>query len=90
MDEVTRLMGESRIALREGKTKEFQNIHQRIMAGLSEIRGGIRGEAPLLLSTGNGSRPTEKQLRGGDEGMAPQRYQKQVGDYYRSLNGETP
>jgi hypothetical protein len=89
MPEVARLMDESQLALKEGRLKDFQSIHQKIVARLNEVRGEIQSGATLSMPAGNGSRPAEKQLLGGEEGEAPERYKKQVADYYRSLNGES-
>jgi hypothetical protein len=89
MAEVARLMDESQAALKAGRVKEFQSIHQKIVARLNEVRGEIKSGETLSLPGNNGTRSDEKQLLGGDEGEAPDRYKKQVGDYYRSLNEET-
>jgi len=87
MAEVARLMDESQVALKEGRVKDFENLHQRITARLNEIRGEIHsGETMSLPSDDAGTE--DKQLLGGDEGSAPERYKKQVADYYRSLAGE--
>ena len=89
MADVARLMDESQFALKEGRLKDFQSLHQKIVARLSEVRGEIQSGATLSLPGASGARAREKQLSGGDEGQAPERYKKQVADYYRSLNEET-
>ncbi|MEI8342365.1 MAG: hypothetical protein WCH43_12635, partial [Verrucomicrobiota bacterium] len=89
MANVARLMDESQLALKEGRVKDFQSLHQKIVAQLKEVRGEIQSGETLSLPGSGGARPTDKQLLGGDEGQAPERYKKQVADYYRSLNEET-
>ena len=89
MPEVARLMDESQLALKEGRVKDFQSLHQKIVARLNEVRGEIQSVTTLSMPAGNGARPAEKQLLGGEEGEAPERYKKQVADYYRSLNVES-
>ncbi|MGB8353621.1 MAG: hypothetical protein WCD79_07025 [Chthoniobacteraceae bacterium] len=87
MAEVVRLMDDSQLALKEGRVKDFENLHQQITARLNEIRGEIHtGETMSLPGDSTGTE--DKQLLGGDEGSAPERYKKQVADYYRSLAGE--
>jgi hypothetical protein len=89
MADVARLMDESQLALKEGRVKDFQALHQKIVARLNEVRGEIQSGATLSMPGNSGARTSEKQLTGGDEGQAPDRYKKQVADYYRSLNEET-
>jgi len=87
MAEVARLMDESQLALKEGRVKDFESLHQRITARLNEIRGEIHS-GDMMPLPGEEARVADKQLLGGDEGTAPERYKKQVADYYRSLAGE--
>ena len=87
--DAARLMDQSQTALKQGRVKDFKNLHQKIVARLNEVRGEVKSGETFSLPGNTGARPEEKQLMGGDEGEAPERYKKQVGDYYRSLNEET-
>jgi len=87
--EVGRMMDQSQLALKEGRVKDFQSLHQKIVGQLNEVRGEIHSGETLSLPGKSGARGEGKQLLGGDEGQAPERYKKQVADYYRSLNEET-
>ena len=88
LPDVARLMSESQIALKEGRIKDFQSIHKKIVTRLNEVRGEIQSNETLSMPGKSGIRSTDKSLLGGDEGQAPDSYKKQVGDYYRSLNEE--
>jgi hypothetical protein len=88
MAEVAKLMEESQAALKEGRIKDFENLHQKIVARLNEVKSGINSEGSISLPEQRAPAGGDKQLLGGDEGTAPERYKKQVADYYRSLSGE--
>ena len=88
MADVVRMMEESELALKEGRMEDFESLHQKIVARLNEVKGEIHAGDTLSLSTNSAAAGTDKQLLGGDEGTAPERYKKQVADYYRSLSGE--
>ena len=85
LPEVSRLMDQSQAALKEGRMDDFRSLHQKIVAQLNEVKGGIQPGNVVSLTTGDAPRAQEKQLLGGDEGQAPPAYQKAVVDYYRSL-----
>ncbi|HWB60741.1 MAG TPA: hypothetical protein VG733_14695, partial [Chthoniobacteraceae bacterium] len=87
MSDVSKLMEQSEQALREGRMDDYDKLHQQIVARLNEVRGEIHSGETLSVPTG-GAAGAEKQLLGGDEGSAPDRYKKQVADYYRSLSEE--
>ena len=74
--------------MKEGRIKDFQAIHKKIVTRLNEVRGEIQSNETLSMPGKSGIRSTDKSLLGGDEGQAPDSYKKQVGDYYRSLNEE--
>jgi len=86
--DVARLMEDSEAALKDGRVKDFEALHQKIVARLNEVKGGIHSGETLVLPAQEGAGVSDKQLLGGDEGTAPERYKKQVADYYRSLSGE--
>ena len=85
LDQAARLMDQSQTALKENRMEDFRALHQKIVAELNEVKGGILPGNVVRLGTGDTSRLTDKQLLGGDEGQAPAAYQKAVADYYRSL-----
>jgi hypothetical protein len=87
MPNVARLMDESQAALQEGRVKDFEALHQKIVAQLNEVKNEIHSGETLVIPAQNGAGAGDKQLLGGDEGGAPERYKKQVADYYRSLSG---
>jgi len=82
--DVAHLMGESQVALKEGRVQDFKNLHQQIVGRLNHVKGGI--DAGNVTTMGGGdAEQGEKQLLGGDEGQAPAQYKDAVADYYRSL-----
>ena len=85
---VAQLMDESQAALKEGRIEDFRALHQRIVAKLNEVKGGILPGNVINLASGDRARTREKALLGGDEGQAPPAYQKAVIDYYRSLQDD--
>jgi len=88
MADVARLMEESQAALKDGRMKDFESLHQKIVARLNEVKGQIDSGGTMSLPGQGAGRAGDKQLLGGDEGAAPERYKKQVADYYRSLSGD--
>ena len=88
MADISRLMEESELALKEGRMEDYDKLHQQIVARLNEVRGEIHSGETLSLPANGVAAGTDKQLLGGEEGSAPDRYKKQVADYYRSLSEE--
>lgn len=88
MADISRLMEESELALKEGRMQDYDKLHQQIIARLNEVRGEIHSGETLSLPASGAGQATDKQLLGGDEGSAPDRYKQQVADYYRSLSEE--
>jgi len=85
LPEVARLMDQSQAALKEGRLDDFRGLHQKIVAQLNEVKGGILPGNVVSMATGDTARSQDKQLFGGDEGQAPPAYKKAVADYYRAL-----
>lgn len=85
LPQAARLMDQSQAALKENRMDDFRALHQKIVAELNEVKGGILPGNVVHLGTGDTSRLADKQLLGGDEGQAPAAYKKAVADYYRSL-----
>ena len=85
LPEVARLMDQSQAALKEGRTADFRNLHQRIIGQLNEVKGSIIPGNVISISSASAPRAQDKQLLGGDEGQAPPAYKKAVADYYRAL-----
>ncbi len=86
MPEVTRLMDESRAALEAGRLDEYEALHRRIVARLTELQeSGATGEV-LTLDHGGRRMVGEKALPGGDDAQVPPGFQPSVDDYFRSLN----
>jgi hypothetical protein len=85
LQEVARMMGESEQALKEGRVRDFQNLHQKIVGRLNEVKGGVSTADVRALPSADSARASDKQLLGGSEGDAPPQYKDQVADYYRSL-----
>ena len=88
MADVARLMDDSQVAIKEGRVRDFEDLHKEIVAKLNSVESEIQSSDVLILPAENGAGAGEKQLLGGDEGAPPERYRKQVADYYRSLTGE--
>lgn len=88
LKEVSRMMGESEQALRDGRVKDFKSLHQKIVGRLTEVKSGINTGEVRAIPSNEASRTTDKQLLGGAEGEAPSQYKDMVADYYRSLNDE--
>ena len=83
--QVAALMSQNEQALREGRMKDAQGIHQRIIGRLKELKSGMGTGEVIALGGGDAGRTQEKQLLGGSEGEAPEQYKEMVSDYFRSL-----
>ncbi len=88
MADVARLMDESQAGAQGRAGQGFRSVAQenRREAQRSAKAKSIRAMTSCCPRT-SGAGAGEKQLLGGDEGTAPERYKKQVADYYRSLAG---
>ncbi len=86
MPEVTRLMDESREALKAGRLAEYEALHRRIVASLKKLdEGGSTSDVKVL--DGGGSRVVgEKRLPGGADVAVPAGFQQPVDDYFRALD----
>lgn len=85
LTEVARLMDANAEALRQGRMKDSQSLHQRIIGKLREIKGGMGDGDVMSVSTGGDTRDRDKQLLGGNEGETPAQYKDMAADYFRSL-----
>ena len=88
LKEVARMMDDNATALKEGRMRDAQSLHQRIIGRLKEIRSGAAGSDVVALNANDGARAGDKQLLGGNEGEAPKVYKDMVADYFRSLAEE--
>ena len=88
LNEVVRLMDESEGALKDGRYRDFQNLHQKIVGRLKEVQGGIGSSQVVALPSADGTKTADKQLLGGSEGDAPPAYKDAVADYFRALAEE--
>lgn len=86
MQDVVRLMDESQQALQQGRMRDFEGLHRKIVAQLNVVKGQLRGSSVVTLGGNDGGRVIERQLAGGDEGAVPMQYKDMVADYYRSLS----
>lgn len=86
--DVARLMEESEHALQDGRLKDFNGLHQKIMQRLTAVKGNLAGGNVIVLPPGETVRAAEKQLAAGDEGAVPAQYKEQMAEYYRSLTQE--
>ena len=85
LSQVAKLMDESAVAMKEGRMKDAQSLHQKIVGRLKELKSGVNTGEVVSFSSQDGGRTTEKQLLGGSEGDAPAQYKDQVSEYFRSL-----
>ncbi len=85
LQEVARLMDESAQAMREGRMKDAQGLHQKVIGRLRDIKSGVAASEVISVASGDGAHGQDKQLLGGNEGEAPAQYKDQVADYFRSL-----
>lgn len=83
--DVARWMDESQLALRQGRIRDFQDLHRRIMARLQETKNEITSHGVISMPDTKPGKKSDKQLLGGDEGGTPAAYRDRVADYYRSL-----
>jgi hypothetical protein len=88
LPEVVRLMDESQRALQQGRMRDFDGLHKKIIGQLNTVKGQLHGSSVVALPGADGGRVVERQLAGGDEGTVPAQYKDMVADYYRSLSGE--
>jgi len=85
LQQVAQLMDESAQAMREGRMKDAQGLHQKVLGRLREIKSGVASSEVISVASGDGAHGQDKQLLGGNEGEAPAQYKEQVADYFRSL-----
>ena len=85
LSQVAKLMDESATAMKEGRMKDAQSLHQKIIGRLKDIKSGVNTGEVVSFSTQDSARTTDKQLLGGSEGDAPAQYKDQVSEYFRSL-----
>ena len=84
LKEVAQIIDVNATALKEGRMRDAQSLHQRIVGRLKEIRSGAAGNDVVAFNGNEGARAGDKQLLGGNEGEAPV-YKDMVADYFRSL-----
>ena len=85
LDDVVQLMDNSSQALKDGRLRDFNGLHQKIVQRLTAIKGNVAGGDVAVLPTGESVHAMEKQMAGGDEGAVPAQYKDAMADYYRSL-----
>ncbi len=78
LTEVSRLMDESTVALKEGRLNDFKRIHSQIIGELHAARGDIQAGGTIVLPTHGAPQDESKQLIGGDEGTAPEAYKSRL------------
>lgn len=83
--EVVQLMDQSSQAMAQGRMRDAQGFHERIVGRLSEIKSGLTSGQVVSIGTSDAARTQDKQLLGGSEGEAPAQYKEMVSDYFRSL-----
>jgi len=88
MADVARMMEESEHALKEGRLKDFNGLHQKIMQRLTAVKGNLAGSNVVALPASDSMRMADRQLAGGEEGAVPAQYKDLMADYYRSLAQE--
>jgi hypothetical protein len=86
LQQVARLMDENAAALKDGRLKDSQSLHQKIMGRLKDLKSGVQGSEVIAFGTADGARGGDKQLLGGQEGDAPAPYKEMVADYFRALS----
>jgi hypothetical protein len=86
LPEVTRLMDESRAALKAGRLADYEALHRRIVAHLTKLGEGGAGAGVKTLEGGGQRTVGDKRLPGGVDTQVPPGFQQPVDDYYRSLN----
>ena len=85
LDEVVQLMDHSAQALKDGRFREFNGLHQKIVQRLTAIKGNVAAGNVVALPTGESVHGLDKQMAAGEEGAVPAQYQDAMADYYRSL-----
>jgi hypothetical protein len=83
--EVVQLMDQSSQAMAQGRMRDAQGFHERIVGRLTEIKSGLTSGQVVSIGTSDAARTQDKQLLGGSEGEAPAQYKEMVSDYFRSL-----
>lgn len=86
MPEVTRLMDESRAALKAGRLADYEALHRRIVAHLKDMGEGGASTGVKTLGGGGTRMVGDKRLPGGVDTQVPPGFQQPVDDYYRSLD----
>ncbi len=85
LQQVAQLMDENAMALKEGRMKDAQSLHQRIVGRLKELKSGVTSGEVVAFGTQDAARGADKQLLGGSEGEAPAQYRDMVSEYFRTL-----
>ena len=85
LDDVVQLMDNSATALKDGRLRDFNGLHQKIVQRLTAIKGNVGGGNVVTLPTGESVHAVDKQMAAGDEGAVPAQYKDAMADYYRSL-----
>ena len=85
LDDVIHLMDSSAQALQDGRFRDFNGLHQKIVQRLTAIKGNVTGGDVVALPTGEAVHAIDKQMAAGDEGAVPAQYKDAMADYYRSL-----
>jgi len=85
LDDVMQLMDNSAQALKDGRLRDFNGLHQKIVQRLTAIKGNVDGGNVVTLPTGESVHVGDKQMAAGDEGAVPAQYKDAMADYYRSL-----
>jgi len=85
LDEVVQWMDNSAQALKDGRFREFNGLHQKIVQRLTAIKGNVAAGNVVALPTGESVHVVDKQMAAGEEGAVPAQYQDAMADYYRSL-----
>ncbi|MDB6174447.1 MAG: hypothetical protein JWL59_3758 [Chthoniobacteraceae bacterium] len=83
--QVSRLMDENQLALKEGRMRDSQGLHQKIIGRLREIKSGVANGEVVSFPMNDSARIQDKQLLGGQDGDAPVQYKEMVADYFRAL-----
>ncbi len=83
--QVVRLMDESALALKDGRLRDAQSLHQRIIGRLRELQSGVASGEVMSFGTQDAARSGDKQLLGASEGDAPAQYREMNAEYFRTL-----
>jgi hypothetical protein len=84
--EVARLMDANAQALRQGQLAESASIHEKIVARLHQLQGGLGSARTAMADRGADAKAEERVVFGGTEGRAPEAYRTAVADYFRALS----